>query len=542
MESMNLLSSLLSGFPAAANGTAEIYIRDTSTRATYYLDFEASTTISSGADVTLDAYGSAEVYVNQLVDVVAKDEDGNTVKSYTDGYSSPNIEVVSPAFTGIDYVTAASAVNEPTTLQAVLNLWETNNGAPDWKVLIGGVATTVENAFGATAGLLFNVKSPLYGAVGDGVTNDQTAISAALAAAVAAGGGTVFFPKGTYLVTTAIEWDHRVSLVGVGVDLSTITTNSPSNARIITWTAGTLQSMPLLVKGLSFESTQANTGSELYATVAVNLLIQDCYFGSSANPTGTLLSFSGASSYVQIQRCRFDLNGASNTSLAFASTTKFVVENCNFVATNTSWGASMLALTGRGFVKSCIFDVRLVTGATTTVGLENLAASDRIQIFGCSFPQSAQPFDNCFKFVAASYIIVDGCEFDVTSSSTTDYFYSVTGILENGSRLQDIGVQRGSSSVAPTLRDGFGLFEMNSSTTAPTMTGPTMLYPGQTQRWILRNGSGANWAAIGFGVNVAEIIGSTAVNDTLTCCIDMVVADPLVANTYSWYAVFFQVG
>jgi hypothetical protein len=300
--------------------------------------------------------------------------------------------------------------------------------------------------------------------------------------------------------------------------------------------------MPLLVKGLSFESTQANTGSELYATVAVNINIQDCYFGSSSNPTGTLVSLTGASSRIQIQGCRFDLNGASNTSLSFAGTAKFSIRDCRFVATNTSWGATMLALTGRGFVNSCIFDVTAVTAATTTVGLEDLDASDRIGIFGCSFPQLAQPFTHCFRFVADSYVIVDGCEFDVTSASAVDHVYSVTGILERGSRLQDLGIDRTDSSTAPVLRNGFGTVVMNSSTTAPTMTGPTMLFPGQRQRWVLRNGSGGNWAAVGFGGNVAEILGTTAVNTTLTCCIDLVVADPLVANTYSWYAVFFQAG
>jgi hypothetical protein len=44
---------------------------------------------------------------------------------------------------------------------------------------------------------IFNVKT--YGAVGDGVTLDSPAVNAAIAAAGAAGGGTVTFPPGTYL-------------------------------------------------------------------------------------------------------------------------------------------------------------------------------------------------------------------------------------------------------------------------------------------------------------------------------------------------------
>ena len=58
----------------------------------------------------------------------------------------------------------------------------------------GNVART----FQARAGDVFNVKD--FGAVGDGSTTDTTAISNAIAAAIAApSGGAVFFPRGTYL-------------------------------------------------------------------------------------------------------------------------------------------------------------------------------------------------------------------------------------------------------------------------------------------------------------------------------------------------------
>jgi len=46
-----------------------------------------------------------------------------------------------------------------------------------------------------------NVKS--YGAIGDGTTDDTTAINAAITAAGT--DGTVFFPKGTYLVSSTLQ-------------------------------------------------------------------------------------------------------------------------------------------------------------------------------------------------------------------------------------------------------------------------------------------------------------------------------------------------
>jgi hypothetical protein len=59
-----------------------------------------------------------------------------------------------------------------------------------------------------------------YGATGDGVTNDRTAINAAFTAIANAGGGTIFFPKGTYNIsdyignTTSPTAQISVSVVG----------------------------------------------------------------------------------------------------------------------------------------------------------------------------------------------------------------------------------------------------------------------------------------------------------------------------------------
>jgi hypothetical protein len=85
------------------------------------------------------------------------------------------------------------------------------------------VATNVQDALeeldaasgggGGTSLGLYNVKDPAYGATGDGTTDDTAAVQAAIDAAYTAGGGTVWFPPGTYMCNT-LTLKEKVCLEG----------------------------------------------------------------------------------------------------------------------------------------------------------------------------------------------------------------------------------------------------------------------------------------------------------------------------------------
>lgn len=66
--------------------------------------------------------------------------------------------------------------------------------------------------------MMVNVKLPPYNATGDGVTSDTAAVLNAIRAVVAAGGGEVYFPKGTYALVNWIpeDIDAPVRFVGDG--------------------------------------------------------------------------------------------------------------------------------------------------------------------------------------------------------------------------------------------------------------------------------------------------------------------------------------
>lgn len=63
----------------------------------------------------------------------------------------------------------------------------------------------------------FNIKA--YGAVGDGTTDDLTAINAAIDAANASG-GVVFVPRGTFRYTASLPFKDKVRFLGAGEDAS----------------------------------------------------------------------------------------------------------------------------------------------------------------------------------------------------------------------------------------------------------------------------------------------------------------------------------
>ena len=96
-------------------------------------------------------------------------------------------------------------------------LYQNTDGNVAWSVFASGSADSN----------VFNVKA--YGARGDGITDDAPAVRLAMAAANAAGGGIVYFPAGTYLVSkdAGNPWclqvpGDNITLLGAGPRLSTV--------------------------------------------------------------------------------------------------------------------------------------------------------------------------------------------------------------------------------------------------------------------------------------------------------------------------------
>tara|TARA_R110000868_G_scaffold54984_4_gene171275 strand:- start:267 stop:1694 length:1428 start_codon:yes stop_codon:yes gene_type:complete len=93
-------------------------------------------------------------------------------------------------------------------------------------------ANAVSRGIGDGFGDYISVKD--FGAVGDGTTNDTTAIQNAITAVQNNGGGSVYFPAGTYIISSAITIEtNAVHLIGAGNGNSAVPGIAASNVTTI---------------------------------------------------------------------------------------------------------------------------------------------------------------------------------------------------------------------------------------------------------------------------------------------------------------------
>lgn len=426
---MQLVSSISAGVGGAANGSAKVFVHGTATRATYYLDFDGLVSVQTGADVALDANGGATIYVDSIVDVQVFSINGVTVRSFTEGGMATVVQYKGPSFTGVDPVSSAHAANQPVAVKTVLDLILGSFGAKDFQVNFRG---TNRNLFEVLAGLVafFNVKDPLYGAAGDGATDDTAAVQAAIDAAGGVGdsidgpGGVVWFPAGTYAISGLLEIPNGVSLLGPNA-LAAAIKNTGSTTGWLSYTDGVddFQRTGFL-RGLSFTGSVSNLHTVLLISGA-DLLVEQCEFGDGDKVAGTLSASGGATNgEITFRDCAFYVGNAA-AAMSFPVAGKdVVVSGCRF---KLSAGQSTTALIdlALGRVHSCRFD----TSATTT-GTFSVIKTRGCIISDCLFTDSAGATVTFIEYVSGE-LFESNNDFGDGADSTAYLLGTTNAQLEN---------------------------------------------------------------------------------------------------------------
>lgn len=222
-----------------------------------------------------------------------------------------------------------------------------------------------------------------FGAKGDGVTNDSSAIQACITAAKAVGKG-VYFPDGVYVISSLAAQSGRVFLNGSGgVTLRgtfTYQDNFPLSAATITPLTPTAPYFSAV--GINFQSTSSDYGLRLL----------------TAEQGGFISTFS-------ITRCNF----YGNKGLLARHMIGFQIANCEF--NNVVAGARFESCTN-GIVTGCRWQNQAESGVWITRASDQTLrwpGGENIKLIGCEFA------------VCTYGIVADQCAFLVVDSCLLDY-------------------------------------------------------------------------------------------------------------------------
>ena len=236
-----------------ASGVVNFYQPGTLVAQAVYSDAACTTAITQ--PLTLNAGGQYRwCYTLEPVRMIAKDSTA-TVTHYDD-----IVNLVRHDYT---YVTHASFNGgAETTLENLLTTLAGNIGANGAYLESGSATAMTYTAF--LGELVVSVKN--FGAVGDGTTDDTTAIQAAYDRVEARGGGWVYFPKGTYRVSSAITIDTAgVNTCGAGRG-SAVIRNHSTTANVFTVNLGSSTDSKMVFKDIAITANSTSSGAGISFT------------------------------------------------------------------------------------------------------------------------------------------------------------------------------------------------------------------------------------------------------------------------------------
>lgn len=356
-----------------------------------------------------------------------------------------------------------------------------------------------------------------FGAKGNNLADDRTAINAAIAYAQTHGGGTVFFPPGVYrLETGAILGQPSVSLVGSPSGSSIYQSHATNNTLV--YSSGPQEFGYQYVKDLRFSGSIVNTGVALYNDSGTSrLLIDNCAFNggqSDYNLQGHLVYIAGGASHVIVRDSHLRLNATNKSAVAVAGNNASNVQILNNqIYMPVTYTSSMVYLqNGTTLVDGNYFDCT-DHNAGSGPGCISVTTDDTAHcktISNNNFFMDGGPTTYGYLYDSGSWIRASGNTFDGSIQRST------SGFAAAGSTVDLVDVSYGGvGGTTATLPDCVASFSLNFTSTAPTITMPNMLFPGQEIVISVRNGSAGFWSGIGVtGMNgplITNISGGQAV-------------------------------
>lgn len=176
-------------------------------------------------------------------------------------------------------------------IESTIDTWLDNN--PDATTTVQDGSLTVAKFSSSTLKDIAGVNAKVFGAKGDGVTNDSVILQSLIDQLYTDGGGELYLPKGTYVLNTELKWKPNVSIVGDGVGATIL-------KPVYSGTTGGLN-----LSAIGFNADEFGHSKE---TAFTNCLFKDFEIdGSGVVSTDSMYSVSIKGIYMQyLINCRFE--------------------------------------------------------------------------------------------------------------------------------------------------------------------------------------------------------------------------------------------
>ena len=325
-----------------ASGKARFYNPGTLVEATVYSDAACTTPITQPQ--TLNAGGQATVYTLEPVRMIVKNS-AETVTYYDDIVNLTRHDSV--------YITHSSFNSgTETTLENLLTTLGTNLG-PDGKYKESASATAV--TYTTWLGeLCVSVKD--FGALGDDNNDDTAEIQAAIDRVEARGGGWVYFPKGTYKISSALSIDTAgVKIFGAGRGIAVIK-NYGTTTNAITVNLGSAVDSKITIRDVSITCSTTSSGKAIEVTNGDKVIIRDVTV--ALHRTGIDTS---AVSGSQVQHCFVDSTDDNTNGVGVTVGARGRLDDCEIVCGTINGTGIVLAADARAV--DC-YVTKFATGAT----------------------------------------------------------------------------------------------------------------------------------------------------------------------------------
>jgi hypothetical protein len=490
---VKLLTTLAAGIRGAEGGYAIIYRHRTTQYATLYSDPYGKDPVET-SPVTLDDYGGAIRYVNEIVDIAVYSYSGDLVRQWTEMGAAPAIEVVSSHFPGADPVTGQTGVSKHVDLLTVLELLDSS-------------ITNITN--GNAWAFYYVVTYEPYGAEGDGVADDTVAVQAAIDACHAAGGGTVYFPGGIYRTTSTLTQYSDTRILGAGPSASIILADLTEDPTVIEQAAVTGGYFVIEHLGIgvsdpdgphAYNGIVSSGGAE---ATGCQFICRDVWFSASAFELSTCVDYSaaGLKAGVTFLACQFSMDDtygiyATSTSPNDVYVAHITAIGCLFENRGDSMTQSNVLLDHCSF-SGCRFDNSLLTeGGGNQCNIQITGYSDGAQITGCLFSKPTEPLTTGYAICSYGYFTAESG--NVFSEFQTNYFFAAVDAdnSQSAASRADRSIEissTGGSETADTL--GFGMVKITITGGEPPADAMTVTLPPAPCGWrfsllIYNNGAG----------------------------------------------------